>query len=43
MSAHAVYAVFSRVCHVGVFGNLSDPAVPSLRGAMGDVVTAYAY
>ena len=42
-SAHAVYAVLSRFCYVGVFGDLSEPAVPTLRGANGDVVIEYAY
>ena len=29
-------------CYVGVFGDLSDRGVPTLRGASGDVVKAYA-
>ena len=41
-SAWAVYAVCSRFCCAGVFGDLSDPVVPTLRRASGDVVTAYA-
>ena len=36
-SAAAVYAVFSRFCYVGVFGDLSDPEVPTLRS--GDMPT----
>ena len=39
----AVYAVFSHFCNVGIFGNLSDPVVPTLSCASGDVLTAYAY
>ena len=27
--------------YVGVFGNLSDPVIPTLRGATGDVVTVH--
>ena len=42
-SAYAVYALFSHLCYVGGFGNLGEPVVPTLRGASGDVVTAYAY
>ena len=42
-SAHAVYAGASFFCYVGVFGDLGDPVVPTLRGERGDVVTAYAY
>ena len=38
----AVYASFSRFCYAGVFGDLGDPVVPTLSGASGDVVTAYA-
>ena len=38
-SAHAVYALFSRFCYVGGFGDLGDPVVPTLRGVSGDVVT----
>ena len=40
---HAVYALFSRFCYVGGFGDLGDPVVPTLRGVSGDVVTVYAY
>ena len=40
--ANAVYAVFSRCCYVGVFGDRNDPVVPTLRCESGDVVTAYA-
>ena len=36
-STSAVYVVFS------VFGNLTDPVVPTLRGASEDVVIVYAY
>ena len=39
----AVYALFGLFCYVGGFGDLGDPVVPTLRGASGDVVTAYAY
>ena len=39
----AVYAVSSRFPYFGVFGDLSDVVVPSLRGASDDVVAAYAY
>ena len=42
-SADAVYALFNRFCYVGVFGNLSDPVVPTLRGVSGDVATIYTY
>ena len=42
-SAHAVYALFSRFCYVGGFGDLGDPVLPTLRGVSGDVVTVYAY
>ena len=42
-SAHAVYAVFTCFCYIGVFGNLTDPVVPTLRCASRDVMTAYAY
>ena len=42
MSADAVYAVFSHFCDVVRVGDLSDPVVRTLRGASGDVVTAYA-
>ena len=39
----AVYGVVGCFCYVVVFGNLSDPMVPTLRSASGDVVTVYAY
>ena len=39
----AAYAVFSHFCYVGGFGDLNDPALPTLRGVSGDVVTVYAY
>ena len=42
-SAKAVYATVNRLCYVGIFGDLSDSVIPTLRGASGDVVTAYAY
>ena len=42
-SANAVYAISSCFCKIGVFGNVSDPVVPTLRGAGRDVATAYAY
>ena len=42
-SAGAVYALFSRFCYVGGFGDLGDPVVHTLRGVSGDVVTTYAY
>ena len=42
-SAYAVDAVFSHFHYLSVFGNLSDPVVPTLRGAIGDVVTVYTY
>ena len=42
-SADAVYALFSHFWHVGGFGDLGDPVVPTLRGVSGDVVTVYAY
>ena len=32
MSAHAVYAAVSHFCYVGVFGDLRDPVVPTLKG-----------
>ena len=41
-SAFAVFAGFGRFCHVGVFGDLGDLVVPTLRGASGDGATAYA-
>ena len=41
--ALAVYALFSRFCYAGSFGDLGDPVVPTLRGVIGDVVTVYAY
>ena len=39
----AVHAVLSGFCYVGIFGDVSDPVVPTLRRASEDVVTAYAY
>ena len=30
-------------CYVRVFRNFTDPVVPTLRGASGGLVTAYAY
>ena len=42
-SAHAVYALFSHFCHMGGFGDLRDPVLPTLRGVNGDFVTVYAY
>ena len=42
-SACAVYALFSRFCYVGGFGDLGDPVLSTLRGVSGDVVTVYAY
>ena len=32
-----IHTHFSRFCYVGVFGDLSDPVVPPLGGASGDV------
>ena len=43
MSAQAVYALFSHSWYVGGFRDLCDPALPTLRGVSGDVVTVYAY
>ena len=40
---NAVYAIFSLLCYNGVFGGFSDPMMPTLSGASGDIVTAYAY
>ena len=42
-SANALYALSSHFCYVGVFGDLGDPVVPTLRDVSGDVVTVYAY
>ena len=42
-SANTVYAIFGHFCYGGVFGDLSDPVVPTLRGTTGDVVTVYTY
>ena len=36
-STDAVYALFSHFCYVGIFGDLGDPVVPTLRGASRDV------
>ena len=43
MGDDAIYTVFSHFCYVVVFGGLTDPVVPTLSGASGDVVTAYSY
>ena len=40
---HAAYAFSGHFCHVGGFGDLGDPVVPTLRGVSGDVVTVHAY
>ena len=38
-----MYALFSRFCYVGGFGNLGDPVLPTARDVSGDVVTVCAY
>ena len=43
MGADAGYAMFCHFCHVGAFGNLDDPVLPTLRGVSGDGMTIYAY
>ena len=34
---------YSHFCYVGVFGDLSDSVVPTLKGATGDHLIVYAY
>ena len=42
-SAYGVYALFSHFCYVGGFGDLGDPVLPTVRGAIGHFLTIYAY
>ena len=42
-SGDSVHALSSHFCSVGGLRNLGDPAVPTLRGMSGDIVTVYAY